>query len=157
MGTREAIHQALCAGWLTNRESGFIEYTKYLCRINKSGCSDSTGAVANQVETGYVLAAISKQRQIVQAYLRYAYGLEERSEALRTILGWGIRWSIEPKPSTAHRHARLMALAKVSTDDYRLRVAQTRSMPIEVYVKRCEHQILQETRDRKEGLITWPP
>src|SRR3990172_137878 len=129
--TRELIIRAL--GWAYEQKSESItDWLRYGCAIQKSGITNNANAIADGLEVGHLLAAISSLQPIQRSWVDYCYG-PENNDLDRSQLGTYLFWKLKFDPD-GRSYSRRLALCQAATDDFRLRTSQGgRSLPIEAY------------------------
>lgn len=133
--TKQAIHDALTWEWKVKGDVGIVEWSKYLCRIQKSGTFDNNSKIQDSTEVGYILAAISKQKSPIPQWLHYAYGIENRDLDKHTLASHlFFKYFHGVKPSKITRYQTFCILI---VEDYKMRLQThgAKKMPIVTYGK----------------------
>jgi len=134
--TKVAIQDALAWEWRTKGDSGIVEFSKYLCKIQKSGTLDNNQKICDSMECGYILAAISKQKEPIPHWLHYVYGIENRDSDKLTLASHLFFKLFMGKIKRKYID-RYQKFCEIIVDDYRVRVITNgaKKMPVETYAK----------------------
>lgn len=132
-GTRQAIYDAMYWGWLKKGSMGMVEWSRYMCRIDRSVKQNNDDLIQDELEAGYILAAIDSCRPVVAAWLYFCHHNDAR-EADRQQVALTACYDCFG-PINVKKLARHRKLCEVAVDDYRLRVWRTKHMPAEVYAE----------------------
>ncbi len=125
---RQCIHDALTWAQQQRTEMGMLEWMRYQCRIERSFKANAWHAV-DQLEVGWILAAINSQREPVRAWLRYSYG-EDNNLLDRDTVSSDVYLNNFMGFLPIHRH---QALCKCAVDDYRLRRRRMKDLLVQSY------------------------
>lgn len=128
--TRQAIHDALCWGYLQRSESSLVEYITYLTRIEKT---IRAGAPCGDfLEAAYICAAVNTL-SAAGGWLKFAYGSDD-SETIQTALAGELRDMFPCKG--VRKNQRLLELAKTSLEDFRFGVWREQTLKLGIYAER---------------------
>lgn len=152
MDTREAITQALDWGWLKKSSMGWIDWHKYLTKIERSRMTG--GWDEENLFMAKVLSEIHSQKPLVRFWLELCYGpdTEEwkpKKDLYRSTLAGHVMVNFT---NSSLEKDKIMEVAKIAADDMTHRCRTERPFPRQVYANVIG---LRYTNDHVYGWKPW--
>lgn len=155
--TREAISHALAFAY--EGATATANYLDYLCPVDRSPNSQGL-QIAMAVQSAKIRAAINSQPPHIADWLNFCYGPDvdsfNKPEKQAHIAGTVANQAFNGK-NIRRNGSKLMKIAHIAVQDYRVGVIMGRELPVSVYTEALDYHSSQWARDwepyRREALM----